>query len=167
MHLTNHGNFDYLKNPEDPKIELHARLKMAQVLGSLVYICGIHDTSVHLFELIRNCELLWDGVLHAAVTRTDALHTCYYVGDLLWHQRQVSNYAQLQPTISSTLIDGVIISYWLDEMNTSRGEHQYTKKGNGNAGIHWRRRYGVMFILKVGWSLVHDLKWYNHYLLRF
>ena len=28
--------------PEYPQMESHARIKMAQVLGSLVYICGLH-----------------------------------------------------------------------------------------------------------------------------
>ena len=28
------------ENPKDPQFEPHARIKMAQVLGSLVYICG-------------------------------------------------------------------------------------------------------------------------------
>ena len=34
--------FDYGKKPEDPQFEPHhaAEIKMAQVLGSLVYICG-------------------------------------------------------------------------------------------------------------------------------
>ena len=41
-HLMNRGYFDNKKKPEDPKIEPHARKKMVQVLGSLVYICGVH-----------------------------------------------------------------------------------------------------------------------------
>ena len=40
MHLTNHGYFDYGKNPKTPQIQPHAGIKMAQVLRSLVYICG-------------------------------------------------------------------------------------------------------------------------------
>ena len=39
---TNCGYFDYekKKNSEDPQFEPHAGIKMAQVLGSLLYICG-------------------------------------------------------------------------------------------------------------------------------
>ena len=40
MHLTNQGYFDYRKKPEDSLFEPHAGIKMAQVLGSPLYICG-------------------------------------------------------------------------------------------------------------------------------
>ena len=40
MHLMNHGYFDYENKPEDPQFEPHARIKMVQILGSLMYICG-------------------------------------------------------------------------------------------------------------------------------
>ena len=40
MYLTNPGYFDYKINSKDPQFEPHARVKMAQVLGSLVYICA-------------------------------------------------------------------------------------------------------------------------------
>ena len=39
-HMMNLGYFDYKKKPEDPQFEPHAGIKIAQVLGSLVYICG-------------------------------------------------------------------------------------------------------------------------------
>ena len=41
MHLTNSGYFDHQKKPKDPQFKPHARIKMAQVLGSLVYVCGL------------------------------------------------------------------------------------------------------------------------------
>ena len=37
-HLTNHGYFDYGKNPKTP-IWASCRIKMAQVLGAPLYIC--------------------------------------------------------------------------------------------------------------------------------
>ena len=40
MHLTNHGYFDYGEKPEDPQFGPHAWIKMAQVLGSPVYVYG-------------------------------------------------------------------------------------------------------------------------------
>ena len=36
---TNHGYFDYKKNPET-QFEPHADIKMEQALGSPLYICG-------------------------------------------------------------------------------------------------------------------------------
>ena len=39
MHLTNYRYFDYGK-PKDPQLEPHAEIKMAQVLGSPMYIYG-------------------------------------------------------------------------------------------------------------------------------
>ena len=49
-HLINHGYFDHGKKPEYPQLALHARIKMAQVLGSPVYI----------FELAPNHGALRD-----------------------------------------------------------------------------------------------------------
>ena len=39
VHLLKHSYFDYGKT-QDPQIEPHAGIKMPQVLGSVVYICG-------------------------------------------------------------------------------------------------------------------------------
>ena len=42
-HLMNHGYFDRGENPEFPQFEPHARIKVVQVLGSPLYICGLGD----------------------------------------------------------------------------------------------------------------------------
>ena len=44
MRLTNHGYFDRGKSPNVP-LEPHARIKMAQVLGSRVYICDSNSNT--------------------------------------------------------------------------------------------------------------------------
>ena len=41
MHLMNRGYFDYKKKPKDPQFKPHAGIKVAQVLGSMVYIYSI------------------------------------------------------------------------------------------------------------------------------
>ena len=55
-HLTNQGYFDRRKKPEYPQFEPHARIKMAQVLGSPLYICGVNvavcDTILSYTKLI-------------------------------------------------------------------------------------------------------------------
>ena len=45
MHLTNQDYFDQWKSPRNtwiPPIGAHAEIKMSQVMGSLVYVCGKH-----------------------------------------------------------------------------------------------------------------------------
>ena len=48
----------FTKKPEDPQFEPYARIKMAQVLGSLVFICGydknIGQTLVFILIHIRS-----------------------------------------------------------------------------------------------------------------
>ena len=44
-----------------------------------------------------------------------ASRICYYARASLWRQRQGLNYAQSQPTVSSTDFN----FYWLDEVNRS------------------------------------------------
>ena len=41
-HLTNNGYFDCGKKSEYPQLEPHVWIKMVQVLGSPVYICGFY-----------------------------------------------------------------------------------------------------------------------------
>ena len=52
MHLINHGYFDYGKDPNIP----NAWIKITQVLGYLVYICGCSGLTLKqlktLFSLV-------------------------------------------------------------------------------------------------------------------
>ena len=54
MHLMNYGYFDYRKNVNTTQFEPHAGMKMVQVLGSLLYICGGNTTHHNLSALDMN-----------------------------------------------------------------------------------------------------------------
>ena len=58
--LTNHGYFDHRKNPKTPNLSPMPGLKMAQVLGSPVCICGMDQGSY-----IRGITFLFDHCIFA------------------------------------------------------------------------------------------------------
>ena len=53
-HLTNHGYLKLREKPKYPLLESHAGIKMVQVLGSPVYICGEDLNIIGALSVICN-----------------------------------------------------------------------------------------------------------------
>ena len=94
-------------------------------------------TSAHLV-VAENCGLCMRRWRMQQLRGRYALHTCFYIRALLWRQHQALNSAQLQATVSSTLMHRLYF-HWLQKMNRNNlNQPKMVRALDLKATGHWQ-----------------------------